>query len=51
LPSKATSIHWALEDPANPKLKKIESEALFKKTRETIFKLLKKFMLDNKLFI
>lgn len=51
LPSKAKSLHWANHDPANPKLNKIEAEALFKKTRETIFKLLKKFMLDNKLFI
>lgn len=51
LPSKAKSLHWANPDPANPKLNKLESEALFRKTRETIFKLLKKFMLDNKLFI
>ena len=47
LPSKAKLLHWANEDPANPKLNKIESEVIFRKTRETIFNLLKKFMLDN----
>jgi arsenate reductase len=47
LPSGAKSLHWATEDPANPKLSKIESEVIFRKTRETIFNLLKKFMLDN----
>ena len=47
LPSKAKLLHWANEDPANPKLNKIESEVIFRKTRESIFNLLKKFMLDN----
>ncbi len=47
LPSKAKLLHWANEDPANPKLNKIQSELIFRKTRENIFNLLKKFMLDN----
>ena len=47
LPSKAKLLHWANEDPANPKLNKIESEALFKITRENIYNLLKKFLLDK----
>ena len=47
LPSKAKLLHWANEDPANPKLNEIESEALFKITRENIYNLLKKFLLDN----
>ena len=46
-PSKAKLLHWANEDPANPKLNKIQSELIFRKTRENIFNLLKKFMLDN----
>ena len=47
LPSKAKLLHWANEDPANPKLNKIQSELIFRKTREAIYNLLKKFMLDN----
>ena len=47
LPSSAKLLKWANEDPANPNLTKIESDALFRKTRETIFNLLKKFMLSN----
>ena len=47
LPSKAKLLHWANEDPANPKLNEIESEALFKITRENIYNLLKKFLLDK----
>ena len=46
-PSKAKLLHWANEDPANPKLNKIQSELIFRKTREAIYNLLKKFMLDN----
>ena len=47
LPSKAKLLHWANEDPANPKLNKIQSELMFRKTREDIYNLLKKFMLEN----
>ena len=47
LPSKAKLLHWANEDPANPKLNKIQSELIFRKTREAIYNLLRKFMLDN----
>ena len=47
LPSKAKLLRWAIEDPANPKLNETESEVLFKITRENIYNLLKKFLLDK----
>ena len=45
--SNAISLHWANEDPANPRLSIVESTILFQKTRDNIYNLLKKFMLDN----
>ena len=47
LPTKAKSLHWMNEDPANSYLSKIESKVMFAKTRENLYNLLKKFMLDN----
>ncbi len=45
--SNANLLHWAIEDPANSKLNETESEVLFKITRENIYNLLKKFLLDK----
>ena len=47
LPTKAISLHWMNEDPANSNLSKIESKVMFAKIRENLYNLLKKFMLDN----
>ena len=47
LPSEAKLIKWPNEDPANPRLGEIESKIAFKKTRENIYQLVKKFMIDN----
>ena len=43
VPSRAKMIHWANEDPANINYNEKQSEAIFKQTRENIYKLLKKF--------
>ena len=40
-------FNWANEDPADYKLNAIESAILFQKTRDNIYNLLKRFMLDN----
>ncbi len=47
LPNKAKLINWPNEDPANPLLSEIERKIIFKKTRENIYQLVKKFMIDN----
>jgi len=47
LPTKAKSLHWMNEDPANLKYNKIESKLAFNMTRDNIYNLLKKFMIDN----
>ena len=47
LPSKAKLIKWPNEDPASPRLSEIEGKIAFKKTRENIYQLVKKFMIDN----
>jgi arsenate reductase len=47
LPSNAKNLHWVNEDPANTKYNKIESKLAFNKTRDNIYNLLKKFMIDN----
>ena len=49
LPSKATSLHWINEDPANTNFNDVQLNTAFKKTRENIYNLLKKFMIDNNL--
>ena len=47
LPTSAKSLRWMHEDPANEKLNEIESKLAFKKVRDNIYNLLKKFMIDN----
>ena len=49
LPSKAKLLHWVNEDPVNDKLNEVQSKIAFSKTRDNIFNLLKKFMIDNNL--
>ena len=49
LPSKSKSLHWANEDPVNDKLNQVQLKIAFNKTRDNIFNLLKKFMIDNNL--
>ena len=47
LPSNAKSLHWMNEDPANNKFNEIQLKHAFSKTRDNIFKLIKKFLLDE----
>ncbi len=47
LPSNAKSLHWMNEDPANNKFNEIQLKYAFSKTRDNIFKLIKKFLLDE----
>ncbi len=47
LPSKAEKLHWPIEDPANENFTEFESNIAFEKTREDIFKLIKKFFVLN----
>jgi arsenate reductase len=47
LQTNAKSLHWMHEDPANEKFNEIESKLAFKKVRDNIYNLLKKFMIDN----
>ena len=47
LPTKAKALRWMHEDPANEKFIEIESKLAFKKVRDNIYNLLKKFMIDN----
>ena len=47
LPIKAKLLRWMHEDPANEKFNEIESKLAFKKVRDNIYNLLKKFMIDN----
>lgn len=49
LPSKAKLLHWVNEDPVNDKLNEVQLKIAFNKTRDNIFNLLKKFMIDNNL--
>tara|TARA_Y100000991_G_C21882194_1_gene309907 strand:- start:214 stop:612 length:399 start_codon:yes stop_codon:yes gene_type:complete len=49
LPSKAKLLHWVNEDPVNDKLNEVQLKIAFSKTRDNIFNLLKKFMIDNNL--
>ena len=49
LPSKARLLHWVNEDPVNDKLNEVQLKIAFSKTRDNIFNLLKKFMIDNNL--
>ena len=47
LPSNAKSLHWMNEDPANSSYSEQQLRSSFSKTRENIFNLLKKFLLEN----
>ena len=45
--NKAKKIHWMNEDPANTKLSNHQSKEAFKKVRDNLFNLIKKFFLLN----
>ena len=47
LPTKAKSLHWMNEDPANATLNNKQLISSFAITRDNIFKLLKKFIINN----
>jgi len=47
LNNKAKKIHWANEDPDNDSYSDQQLETEFRRTRENIFKLLKKFFVEN----
>jgi arsenate reductase len=47
LPTKAKSLHWMNEDPENATLNNKQLISSFAITRDNIFKLLKKFIIDN----
>ena len=47
VPSTTTTLHWPNEDPDNDTYNKAQSENAFRKTRENIFNLLKKFFIMN----
>ena len=49
IPSSAVSLHWLNEDPANDSFNEIQTKMAFEKTRNNIYQLLKKFMIDNSL--
>jgi len=42
-------LHWMNEDPANSNYSEQQLRSSFSKTRENIFNLLKKFLLENSL--
>ena len=47
LPTSATSLHWMHPDPVNINFDKAQEAEAFEHTRESIFKLLKKFLILN----
>ena len=47
IPHSAKSLHWMNEDPVNKDYSKVELINSFQITRDNIFKLLKKFYLDE----
>ena len=47
LNNKAKKIHWTNEDPDNDSYSDQQLEKEFRRTRENIFKLLKKFFVEN----
>ena len=47
LQSKVRKLHWLNVDPANKNYSETQLKIAFKKTRENIFKLLKKFYVEN----
>tara|TARA_B100001939_G_scaffold334113_1_gene334762 strand:- start:15 stop:434 length:420 start_codon:yes stop_codon:yes gene_type:complete len=49
LPGDTNTLHWINEDPVNAMLNDEQLKIAFKKTRDNIFNLLKKFMIENDL--
>ena len=47
VPTATRIIHWPNEDPDNDIYTHLQSKNAFNKTRDNIFALLKKFMIDN----
>ena len=47
LPTSAKNLHWMNEDPANQSYNSLQMSASFSKTRENLYKLLKKFIIEN----
>ena len=47
LPSKALSLHWMNEDPANDSYSEKQLKTSFSITRDNLYKLIKKFMIMN----
>ena len=47
VPKTTNNLHWPNEDPDNDQFNSIQSRNAFLKTRENIFKLLKKFFILN----
>tara|TARA_B100001287_G_C22583688_1_gene482194 strand:+ start:447 stop:863 length:417 start_codon:yes stop_codon:yes gene_type:complete len=47
VPPSTRILHWPNEDPDNDRYNHLQSKSAFDKTRDNIFALLKKFMLDN----
>ena len=47
LPSKAESLHWTNEDPANDTYTENQLKTSFSITRDNLYKLIKKFMIMN----
>jgi arsenate reductase len=45
--NKAVKLHWMNEDPANPSFDKVQQRSAFSKTRENLYKLLKKFIIEK----
>ena len=47
LPSKALSLHWMNEDPANDSYSEKQLKTSFSNTRDNLYKLIMKFMIMN----
>ena len=47
LPASAAALHWMHPDPVNGNFDKAQEAEAFEHTRESIFKLLKKFLILN----
>ena len=47
LPDSTNSLHWMNEDPANSSYTEIELQAAFLKTRGDLYKLIKKFTIEE----
>jgi hypothetical protein len=47
LSSNAQNLHWLNEDPANTTYSKRQLESSFTNTRDNLYKLIKKFMMEK----